>query len=223
MDPNWVTCPYCEGEQHANQKTRDPLVAVAAERKTSVGNIPHQGGGGRRETKGMPSVPQNQASRHVGAGDTRRIVGTLITYTWRPEGILYPIREGKNYIGSGETSSEVVPEPCHIHIPEDGRMSGEHALILCRHGAYEIIDQRSSNGTFLNHTMLRANNSTEIPNYGEIQTGSTVFTFIQIEAPREIEPPPVGATLPRVEPSELPPRDPETDPPSGDRSPTIVR
>jgi hypothetical protein len=37
--------------------------------------------------------------------------------------------------------------------------------------------------------MLRANDSPEIPNYAKIETGSTLWTFIQIEAPRQIVPP----------------------------------
>jgi pSer/pThr/pTyr-binding forkhead associated (FHA) protein len=85
-------------------------------------------------------------------------------------------------------------------------MSSEHALILCRHGTYEIIDQASSNGTFLNGKILRANNSTEIPNYGKIETGSTLWTFIQIEAPRQIDAVP---PLPRVDPPVQPVKEPD--------------
>jgi pSer/pThr/pTyr-binding forkhead associated (FHA) protein len=113
-------------------------------------------------------------------------MGALVSYTWHPEGELFPVREGKTFIGSGDISSEAFHRSCDVQIPEDRRMSGEHALILCRHGAYEIIDQASSNGTFLNGKMLKANDSTEIPNYATIQTGFTVWTFIHIEAPREI-------------------------------------
>ena len=78
----------------------------------------------------------------------RRIVGALITYTWLPEGHLFPVREGKTFIGSGDVSSEAIHRSCDVQIPQDRRMSGEHALILCRHGTYEVIDQTSSNGTF---------------------------------------------------------------------------
>jgi hypothetical protein len=168
MDPNWVTCPYCESEQRANQKARESIVP-------SRGN--------RRETRLVQPAPKLQENVHVGEGDTRLIVGVLITYTWRPEGQLFPVREGKNFIGSGEINSEAFHRSSDVQISQDRRMSSEHALILCRHGRYEIIDQMSSNGTFLNGEMLRANHSTEIPNYAKIQAGSTIFTFIQIEAP----------------------------------------
>jgi hypothetical protein len=139
----------------------------------------------------MSPAVEPQASGYVGEGDARRILGALVTYTWHPEGQLFPVREGKTFIGSGDISSEAFHRSCDVQIPEDRKMSGEHALILCRHGAYEIIDQTSSNGTFLNGRMLRANESTEIPNYANIQTGVTVWTFIHLEAPLEtgIQPP----------------------------------
>ena len=69
-------------------------------------------------------------------------------------------------------------------------MSGTHALILCRHGNYEIIDQEASNGTFLNSEMLMANTSTKLTNYAEVKTGNTLWTFIKIEASRTTQPKP---------------------------------
>jgi len=152
----------------------------------------------------------------------------LVTYTWHPEGQLFPVREGKTFIGSGDISSEAFHRSCDVQIPEDRRMSGEHALILCRHGAYEIIDQTSSNGTFLNDRMLRANASTEIPHYAKIQTGFTVWTFIHIEAPRVIDiPVPTSRDEqpPRSEPVidlPVPPRRDEPPPRSEPRKDTIV-
>jgi hypothetical protein len=157
----------------------------------------------------MVPAPEPYVGGYVGEGDTRRIVGVLITYTWRPEGQLFEVREGKTFIGSGNVSSEAVHRKCDVQIPEDRRMSGEHALILCRQGTYEIIDQTSSNGTFLDGEMLRANASKVIPNYAKIETGSTLWTFIQIEAPRQtvIEPPPPPPPPPdpppRKDPSEV--------------------
>jgi pSer/pThr/pTyr-binding forkhead associated (FHA) protein len=120
---------------------------------------------------------------YVGAGETRRITGVLLTYTWRPEGEIFPIREGKNFIGSGDVSSEAVHRSCDIQIPQDNTMSSEHALILCRQGNYEILDQISSNGTFLGGQMLKANQGTDLPNYAEIKTGSTLWTFIKVKPP----------------------------------------
>jgi pSer/pThr/pTyr-binding forkhead associated (FHA) protein len=109
-------------------------------------------------------------------------MGILITYTWRPEGQLFAIREGKNFIGAGNVSSDASHRPCDILITNDPRLSSEHALILCRHGRYDIVDQESSNGTFLNSELVPLQ-GTDLPNYAEIKTGSTVWTFIKINPP----------------------------------------
>jgi pSer/pThr/pTyr-binding forkhead associated (FHA) protein len=147
----------------------------------------------------MTPAAEPYSSAYVGEGDTRRIVGALITYTWLPQGELFPVREGKTFIGSGDISSEADHRSCDVHVPQDRRMSAEHALILCRQGTYEIIDQTSSNGTFLNGKMLKANNSTEIPNYAKIETGATLWTFIQIDAPRRVALNPAPQGEPSVE------------------------
>jgi len=155
----------------------------------------------------MPSEAAAGAGGQGSEGDTRRIVGVLITHTWHPQGQLFPIREGRNFLGRGEISSEPVPRNCDVQIPQDAKMSAEHALILCRHGSYEIIDQETTNGTFLNGKLLRANESTALPNHAALQTGSTVWAFLTIEAPHTSE------EVPHLPPSLLRPS----------RDPTIVR
>ncbi|MGH8472136.1 MAG: FHA domain-containing protein, partial [Gammaproteobacteria bacterium] len=113
----------------------------------------------------------------AGAEDTRRILGVLVTYTWRPEGQLFTVREGKNFIGAGDISSETSHRRCEILIETDSMLSSEHALILCRHGRYDLIDQKSSNGTFLDGDLVPIAGTT-LQNYAEIRTGSTVWTFV---------------------------------------------
>jgi pSer/pThr/pTyr-binding forkhead associated (FHA) protein len=129
-------------------------------------------------------------------------VGVLITYTWRPEGQLFAVREGKNFIGAENVSSDVSHRPCDIQIRTDPMLSSEHALILCRAGRYDLVDQMSSNGTFLNGELVPIQ-GIELPNYAEIKTGHTDWTFIKIAAP----PTAVRTPPPVLEPvlEELPP------------------
>ena len=154
------------------------------DRKTTVGSI--NPAMSERVTRVMPTDQVRSApeeSHMAGKGDSRQMVGLLVTYSMNPSGELYPVREGKNFIGSGKISSDASHRDCDVLVSQDERISGEHALILCRHGVYEIIDQTSSNGTFLDNAMLPANQSRELKNYAEIRAGSTVFTFIKITAP----------------------------------------
>jgi hypothetical protein len=182
LDPNWDKgCPYCEAEQKAKTRSNRLKVIAASDGKgTRVGEV-LKDSGARRETIAMPSHSPGSGG-HVGVGETRRIVGVLVTYTWRPEGQLFPVREGKNFIGSGQVSSDPSHPDCHVKIDEDVKMSSEHALILCPSGKYFIIDQSSSNGTFLNGEMLLPNSSNELTDYAEIKTGNTIWTFIKIRA-----------------------------------------
>jgi hypothetical protein len=161
LDPNWQGCPYCEAEQ----KSQVQSLGASPPAPTGV----------------------NGKGTVVGTTDTRPITGALITYSWRPEGQLFPIRAGKNFVGRGEIGSEAVQRNCDVLVTQDEQMSGEHALILCQQGKHQIIDQMSSNGTFLNGQMLMANQTTELGNYATIQTGRTMWTFIKVDAPQVVE------------------------------------
>lgn len=184
-NPNPRMQPSLEQDSSAGERPRLAVIAVSGDRKTKVSDIPD----GRHATKVMPT-PGGTASpgggSPGGAADTRRIVGVIVTYSWRPEGQLFVVREGKNYIGADRVSSEPDHRLCHILIRDDPKMSAEHALILCRHGRYDIIDEKSSNGTFLGDELVPLQ-GTDLPNYAQLRTGSTVWTFIKIEPPESTE------------------------------------
>src|SRR5206468_10214993 len=52
----------------------------------------------------------------------RRIVGVLVTYTWKPEGQLFALREGRNLIGRD-------PDQCEIAVPDDSALSARNTII----------------------------------------------------------------------------------------------
>jgi hypothetical protein len=201
---------YDTPRQDPAERSRLASVTASSDRRTRVGDIPGSGG---HTTKVMPErgtgAPGSSGDR-TGSADTRRIVGVIVTYSWRPEGQLFTVREGKNYIGADRVSSEPDHQLCHILIPNDTKMSAEHALILCRHGRYDIIDQKSSNGTFLGEELVPLQGA-ELPNYAEIRTGSTIWSFIKIE-------PPAG-TATRAAPQ---PSEPQEPPTPTDRRPSKV-
>lgn len=181
MEPQWDSCPYCENARRTKARTEAYAGGSASseDRETRTGG---GSAGGRRETKAMPSGLSSGTGGQAGAEDTRRILGVLVTYTWRPEGQLFTVREGKNFIGAGDISSETSHRRCEILIETDSMLSSEHALILCRHGRYDLIDQKSSNGTFLDGDLVPIAGTT-LRNYAEIRTGSTVWTFVMIAPP----------------------------------------
>lgn len=102
---------------------------------------------------------------------TRRIVAVLVTYTWRPGGQVFPVREGRNYLGRG-------PD-CEICLPDDPQMSSRHATIIYRGAHFMIDDEKSMNGTFVNGVSV--DEKQWLHNYSRVKTGATDWIFITVE------------------------------------------
>jgi hypothetical protein len=122
-------------------------------------------------TETPPVVSPAAGTPEIRSG--RRIVGLLLTYTWRPEGQIFPVREGRNLIGRN-------PE-CDIVIPEDPHLSDTNSHITYRKN-FMLGDMVSMSGTDLNGVPVE-DNFVKLPNYAQIRTGSTYFTFITAEPP----------------------------------------
>jgi hypothetical protein len=101
----------------------------------------------------------------------RRIVGMLVTYSWKPDGEIFPIREGRNLIGRD-------PD-CEVCISADQTMSGRNSHITFR-TTFVVGDLVSMKGTDLNGDPIEQQ-FLSLPNYAVIRAGSTQFTFIAIQ------------------------------------------
>lgn len=184
MDPGWDTCPYCDAEKRSTQQTAyqkpNPVSSSDQHRTTSITDSISPS---NRETKAMPQQSSSpKVGGYGGRGQNRRIEGILITYTHRPEGDLFAICTGKNYIGAGNNSLEPGEPPCDIQITDDPTLSSAHALILCRQGKIQITDLNTTNGTFLNGELLPMPGD-DLPDIATITTGSTVWQFMKIATP----------------------------------------
>ena len=166
MDPGWEVCPYCASE--SSKKGGDATYR-------SVG----EPAAGEPAAPPGPATPVSDSGRTVfgteGEQPARRVVGVLVTWTWRPEGELFPVREGSNLLGSS-------PE-CEARISTDPRMSGRHASIVVRPGGFWIDDENSMNGTFLNGELVEERR--RLPGSAVIRTGETVWRFTALETPPE--------------------------------------
>ena len=125
---------------------------------------PTPGGGGQTVIK------TKMGSNAVG----RKLVALLVTYDQNPNGDVHKIYEGRNLIGRRAT--------CDIPIPGDENMSSEHLLILYREaeGVFWASDERSSNGTYINGTILRNKEDRELQTNDIIVIGSTRLIFLAI-------------------------------------------
>jgi hypothetical protein len=141
-----------------------------------------------RVAPAVPAAPPAAAPHSVPAAEIekkteRRIVGILLTYTWRPEGQIFPVREGRNWIGRNTE--------CEICLPEDSHLSGINSHISYRKN-FTIGDQVSMGGTDLNGEPVEET-YVRLPNYSQIRAGSTHFTFIAVD-PRLAADPAAGTS-----------------------------
>jgi hypothetical protein len=205
MDPSWDTCPYCEAEKRAQNPTafhppESEPVQTEQRRPTMARRPTMTPGSGPSSERGATKIetsadfPADDASQRT---DTRKITGVLVTFSWKPQGQLFIIREGRNVIGSGSITSEG-GRPCDIQVA-DSMLSNEHALILCRAGRYELMDLNSTNGSYLNDQFVESQGAA-IPDRGKIKTGATVWTFLKIESETsEIQQAPPAPSTPAQE------------------------
>lgn len=205
LDPSWTQCPYCEAKKKAGDKTSraptanvaKPAVAAApaghratrtdapmASASAAAAAAPPAPGRGHTLVDSMPGGPAGSA--RAGAGG-RKLTGVVTSFTWSRLGQLFEVRDGRNYVGSGDISSEN-NRRCDIHVPEDHMMSAAHFLILCQSGKYIISDNLSTNGTWVNETQIDTRGE-ELPDDALIKAGATVFRF------QKIHPPQGGATV----------------------------
>lgn len=156
------------------------------DRETAVAG---SSGGSRRETRVAGGI-DHETSNFSSQDDNHKVVGFIITYTWKQAGEYFPIKLGKNYIGSGKVGKLPDDPDCDIKV-NDARMSSSHAVILCRElrkgGSvqFDLVDQESSNGTYLKDRLIPLSGETIDDNYVKITTGSTVWTLIKTDPKTE--------------------------------------
>lgn len=127
--------------------------------------------GRRGQTVYMPPGSQGTAVQPALSSGGRRVVAVLVTYSWKPEGQIFPIREGRNLIGRGEE--------CDIRIPEDAMLSQVNTHITFRQN-FTLGDMVSMSGTDLNGTPVEEQ-FRPIENLSRIRAGATNLLFVIVD------------------------------------------
>jgi hypothetical protein len=184
MDPAWPSCPYCSDSETASLEvpSRGQRRRTEAEQELVKETLPMSPEQLRQAMRkgtqfnaalaeaGDVQIEPAAVSQNAG----RRMVGVVVTYSWQPDGQLFAVYEGRNYIGK---DSE-----CEVRLTADQTMSGKHAAIFYRGKEFIITDEKSMNGTFVNGVAAPLTGMS-LANYAEIRTGATVWRFIDIEPP----------------------------------------
>jgi hypothetical protein len=175
--------PLHRGEQaaaRAQQGDRKTgLDPIGPDLYTQANSFAGQGIGRSSTSQGaqQPDIKKTSIAAGVGgmapvAGEKRRIVGILVTYTWKSEGQVFEVREGRNRIGRD-------PNQCDIAIERDDTLSARNSSIIYR-SKFVISDLDSQSGTHVNGEIVEEA-SVPLPNYSSIRVGSTTFTFVAFD------------------------------------------
>ena len=101
----------------------------------------------------------------------RRVIAVLVTYSWKPEGQVFPIREGRNLIGRSDE--------CDVKIPEDAMLSTVNSHITFRQ-SFTMGDMVSMGGTYLNGEVVEEQ-FRPLKNLSTIRAGSTQLLFVIVD------------------------------------------
>ncbi len=208
MDPTWTECVYCKQEKVAARQTPAQPVrfATVVENPILRGHerpAPYKGDNPlpprpirpinaplvnpTQPSVGQSSRPRTHtefrpiphlASEGPSVSRDRKIVGVLVSYSWAPEGRIYPIREGRNFIGRDKD--------CEVCVPEDTTLSAQNSHITFRQN-FVIGDMVSMTGTDVDGVPIEEQ-FRSLSNYATIRAGSTHFTFIAIKPQTPAQP-----------------------------------
>ena len=173
IDPTWNDCPYCKAQAPVAARSKTVVeapVAVAA-RPVPPPPPPPVLEPARRMTVYVPAQ-ETTAQAPVPRAVARKIVGVLISYSWRPEGQMFPIREGRNLIGRGSE--------CEVQVSDDPTLSHINTHITFRK-TFTAGDMVSMSGTDINGVPAEEQ-FVAIESGARLRTGSTQWTFLAIPA-----------------------------------------
>ncbi len=108
---------------------------------------------------------QSNATPSYSGTPSPRLIAKAGSYS----GSSYPL--GGSIIQIGREAS------CDISLATDANVSRKHATISSAGGTYNITDNGSSNGTFVNGTRLVPNEATQLTPGDEVHIGNTRFRF----------------------------------------------
>ncbi|MBX7044261.1 MAG: FHA domain-containing protein [Ignavibacteria bacterium] len=164
------SCPYCPSPQLQSKilKGSDSSTeTISSDKgKDATRIISPSGGGSSNFNKTVIVSPGDDSSGK--ATTSRKIIGWLVTFSWKEEGQDFRLYEGRNLI-SGDSKSDVALN--------DPSVSSPHCMILFRNGKLRIKDELSTNGTMLNGSEIE---EAELNDGDVIKIGRTELKFRSI-------------------------------------------
>ena len=152
VDLSWAACPYCGAEIGG--------AAAEAPAPVSAGPAP--------AAPQMPMVAANKTQAidiEALKGPTRSVVGWIVVMQGSQKGHDFRLFEGVNNIGAAADNDIVIT---------DEYLSAKHASIRFEDGRYELRDNDSTNGSFVNEKKI---DREELIDNDSVRFGRTDFRF----------------------------------------------
>lgn len=172
-DAKYEICPICPSPELAQKIGAtihsNPTVSYSenpgdSTSSTFVDNSnPTSGASGSKKTVIINTASEEEIKAE--ARKSRKIVGWLITFSWRSEGEDYRLYEGRNIISGSGKGDIIISDPA---------VSSPHCMILFRSGKFRIKDELSTNGTFVNGNETE---EAELKDGDIIRIGTTELKF----------------------------------------------
>ncbi len=152
IDPSWHACPYCGAEAGGA-----PVDAPGAAAAVPMPAAPH-----------MPMIAVNKTQAidiEALKGQMRSVVGWIVVMQGSQKGTDFRLFEGANSIGAAADNDIVIT---------DEYLSSKHASIRFEDGHYELRDNDSTNGSFVNEEKI---DREELIDNDSVRFGRTEFRF----------------------------------------------
>lgn len=201
MDPTWSECRYCpgagagaapgsKGRTLVESPTQGPPggfvkgatllegtpSGVPGGQSRPVGSFKARtmvdagtGRAGKPRTVFDPGTAREPGVAHAAAQP--RLTGWLVSFSTDPSGSDFRLREGRNVIGvdAGE---------CEVALTGVTSVSSRHAVIMVRDGKFQLRDNDSTNGTYVNGQDIFGQGAVELSDRDSIRVGEVELVLV---------------------------------------------
>lgn len=155
VDDSWDLCPYC-----GHNLKGAAVVAPGQPPVPGSGAAPASAGGGGGGSQRTVAIDLDALK-----APNREVVGWLVVMNGTQKGVDFRVYTGRNSIGAAADNDIVVT---------DEYLSSKHSTIRYEDGRYELIDNDSTNGSFVNEKRVTKE---ELIDNDTVRLGRTELRF----------------------------------------------
>lgn len=140
-------------------------------------SAPESGAGrGKQRTvfdPGLAGAAAGAPAEKVPAAPKPKLVGWLVTFSLDASGADFRVREGRNVIGADSAD-------CDIVLSGAPSVSGRHAVLMFREGRFQLRDNDSTNGTYVNGEDVFGQGAVTVKDRDRIRVGEVELLLVAL-------------------------------------------